>query len=207
MADNLRILASRHGRIALDVRADAHGHGLDLVHAVAQGVGVAGFLTSVPSDLPSAEGLQLVSAAAYGIGDDDSTRPVMTVVGEVVSVKAVPTGSGVSYGYSYRTRERTTLSLVGLGYADGIPRLASNRASVWVGDGPHPLVGRVAMDQFVVETGAAPVEVGDDAIVFGDPALGHPSAQDWAERTGRSALELTAGIGPRVRRVVGAHRG
>jgi alanine racemase len=194
-------LIDRHGRVALDVRADAYGHSLELVVPIAERVGVVGFLTSEPSTLPPAEGLELVSAAAYGVDSDAGTRPVMTVVGEVVSVKSAPLGSGVSYGYSYRTTDDTTLSLVGLGYADGIPRLASNRATVWVGGGTHSLVGRVAMDQFVVETGPAQVEVGDEVIVFGDPALGHPSALEWAEQTGRSALELTAGIGPRVRRV------
>jgi len=175
---------------------------LDLVVPIAIELGVAGFLTSEPTELASAEGLRLVSAAAYGIDGDPELRPVMTVIGEVVSVKAVPVGSGVSYGYSYRTRDDTSLSLVGLGYADGIPRLASNRASVWLGGGLHPLVGRVAMDQFVVETGAASVAVGDEAVVFGEPALGHPSAWQLGEQTGRTALELTAGIGPRVQRVV-----
>ncbi|MBW8870718.1 MAG: hypothetical protein JF618_00575 [Leifsonia sp.] len=129
----------------------------------------------------------------------------MSLVAEVVSVKAVPAGSGVSYGYSYRTAGDTTLSLVGLGYADGVPRLASNRASVWIADGPHPLVGRVAMDQLVVETGGARVTIGDEAVVFGDPALGHPSAWQLAEQTSRTALELTAGIGQRVRRVEAWH--
>jgi len=169
---------------------------------IAVELGVAGFLTSEPTELAPAEGLRLMSAAAYGIDGDSELRPVMTVIGEVVSVKGVLVGSGVSYGYSYRTREDTTLSLVGLGYADGIPRLASNRASVWLGGGLHPLVGRVAMDQFVVETGAASVAVGDEAVVFGEPALGHPSAWQLGEQTGRTALELTAGIGPRVQRVV-----
>jgi len=195
-------LTGRLGAIALDVRADAHGHSLDLVVPIAAQLGVAGFLTSGPTERAPAEGLQLVSAAAYGIDGDPELRPVMTVIGEVVSVKSVPVGSGVSYGYSYRTRDDTTLSLVGLGYADGVPRLASNRASVWLGGGLHPLVGRVAMDQFVVETGTARVAVGDEAVVFGEPALGHPSAWQLGEQTGRTALELTAGIGPRVQRVV-----
>ena len=206
-ADNLRLLTARYGEIALDVRADAHGHSLDLIATVALDSGVLGFVTSGRSDLPPAGRLTVVSAAAYGVDPGDETRPVMTVVGEVVSVKPAAVGSGVSYGYSYRTTEDTTLSLIGLGYADGIPRLASNRASVWVGDRQHPLVGRVAMDQFVVESGSARVSVGDEAVVFGDPAVGHPPAWEWAEQTRRTALELIAGIGPRVRRVVGARRG
>ncbi|MEO6116375.1 MAG: alanine racemase C-terminal domain-containing protein [Pseudolysinimonas sp.] len=201
------MLTARHGEIALDVRADAHGHSLELIVPVAVQFGVSGYLATGSTDLPSAEGFELVSFAAYGVDDDAETRPVMTVLGEVVSVKPTPVGSGVSYGYSYRTTQNTTLSLVGLGYADGIPRLASNRASVWVGGGVHPLVGRVAMDQFVVETGEATLAVGDDAVVFGDPAVGHPSAKNWAEQTGRTALELTAGIGQRVRRVPEVPRG
>lgn len=206
-ADNLRSLTARFGDIALDVRADAYGHSLDLIVPIARQVGVSGFLASEGTALPWAEDLVVVSAAAYGIEPDSGMRPVMTVVGEVVSVKTAPVGSGVSYGYSYRTRRDTTLSLVGLGYADGIPRLASNRAFVWVGGGLHPLVGRVAMDQFVVETAAAPAVVGDEAVVFGDPALGHPAARLLAEQTGRTGLELTAGIGPRVRRVVAERHG
>ena len=201
LAHNLRSLTAQHGDIALDVRADAHGHSLDLVIPIARQAGVAGFLTSGRSDLPSPDGLDLASAAAYGVDPGSDCRPVMTLIGEVVSVKHAPRGSGVSYGYSYRTTEDTTLSLVALGYADGIPRLASNRASAWLGDGWYPVVGRVAMDQFVVESGAATVSVGDEVVVFGDPAAGHPSAREWGEQSGRSALELTAGLGPRVRRI------
>ena len=201
VADNLRSLTARYGAIALDVRADAHGHSLDLIVAVARQFGISTFLASEGIALSSAEGLPIISAAAYGVDPDSDTRPVMTVVGEVVSVKPAAVGSGVSYGYSYRTTRDTTLSLVALGYADGIPRLASNQASAWLGGAQHPIVGRVAMDQFVVESDSADVEVGDEAVVFGDPSVGHPPAWEWAAQTGRTALELTAGIGPRVRRV------
>ncbi len=92
---------------------------------------------------------------------------MLTLVGEVVAVKRVPAGSGVSYGYSYRTGTETVLALVGLGYADGVPRLASNRASVWIAGAARPLVGRVAMDQFVAECGDTYPEVGADAVLFG----------------------------------------
>ena len=206
-AENLRSLTARYGAIALDVRADAHGHSLDLIVPVARQFGISAFLASGESALPSAGNLPIVASAAYGVDPDSGMRPVMTVVGEVVSVKHAAVGSGVSYGYSYRTTQDTTLSLVALGYADGIPRLASNRASAWLGGGTHPVVGRVAMDQFVVESASARVDVGDEAIVFGDPAIGHPPAWNWAEQTGRTALELTAGIGPRVRRVVAVRHG
>jgi alanine racemase len=206
-AQNLRMLTARHGSIALDVRADAHGHSLELLAPVARQLGVSGFVSSGHTDLPPAGSLEVVSSAAYGIDPDLAVRPVMTLVGEVVAVKSAPVGSGVSYGYSYRTIGNTVLSLVALGYADGVPRLASNRASVWLGDGIHPVVGRIAMDQFVVESGDALVEVGDEVTLFGDPTIGHPSAEQWAAQTGRSALELTAGIGQRVRRVTELRHG
>ncbi len=206
-ADNLRLLTARFGDITLDVRADAHGHSLELIVPVARQLGVSGFLASDASAVPPAGSVTVVSSAAYGVDPDSGTRPVMTVIGEVVSVKHAAVGSGVSYGYSYRTTRETALSLVALGYADGIPRLASNRASAWLGGGQHPVVGRIAMDQFVVETGSADVSVGDDAILFGDPSVGPPPAWEWAEQTGRTALELTAGIGPRVRRVVAVRHG
>ena len=125
----------------------------------------------------------------------------MTVIGEVIAVKRVPADSGVSYGYTYRTDGPATLALVALGYADGIPRLASNRAAVQVGGVHRPLVGRIAMDQFVVECGDDTPELGSDAVLFGDPGSGAPSTEDWATATERHPLQLTAGLGARVERV------
>ena len=123
---------------------------------------------------------------------------MLTVVGEVIAVKPTDAGAGVSYGYSYHTSDATTLALVALGYADGVPRLVSNRAQVLVGDSLHPLVGRVAMDQFVVDCGSFAPTVGDSAVLFGP---GASTAQEWAEHAERSALELTAGLGSRIHRI------
>ena len=86
-------------------------------------------------------------------------------------------GQGVSYGYDYRTERETTLALVPLGYADGVPRQAS-------GAGPgrrsaarrFTVAGRIAMDQFVVDVGDHSVAVGDEVVLFGDPTLGAPAA-------------------------------
>jgi alanine racemase len=138
----------------------------------------------------------VIGAAAYGLAP--GTRPVLTLIGEVVAVKRVGADAGVSYGYSYRTSGPTTLALIGLGYADGVPRLASNRATVRVGSAQHPLVGRVAMDQFVVDCGDDVPELGSDAVLFGDPDRGAPSAFDWATATERDPLALTAGLGQRI---------
>lgn len=209
-ARNLVQLMAQVDDFVLDARANAYGHGIGPVVRTALDVGVTTVRVSPDqANLPGvkrsslktvAPRRRLIAAEAYGLG---SGTPVMTLSGEVVAVKAVEAGVGVSYGYSYRTADATTLALVALGYADGVPRLASNRATVWVGGAQHPLVGRVAMDQFVVDCGSSAPEVGEDAVLFGDGAAGHPLATEWGTQTSRSALEVTSGIGSRVARVYG----
>jgi alanine racemase len=132
---------------------------------------------------------------------DLGLRPVMELSAEVVSVKRVPAGSGVSYGYTYRTGGETTLALVPLGYADGIPRSASSTAPVSINGTTYRISGRVAMDQFVVDLGDDEVNLGDRAILFGDPGTGVPSADDWAAAGGTINYEIVTRIGPRVTRV------
>ncbi|MDP9028745.1 MAG: alanine racemase, partial [Actinomycetota bacterium] len=120
--------------------------------------------------LPAADS---VDAAALGL------RPVMQLEGEVAAVRRVPAGTGVSYGYTHRTEHDTTLALVPLGYADGVPRAASNRAEVSINGRRCPVVGRIAMDQFLVDAGPSSgdgsVRVGDRVVLWGDPADGVPS--------------------------------
>ncbi|PWC05033.1 alanine racemase [Agromyces badenianii] len=131
-------------------------------------------------------------------------RPVMTLRGRVAAVRRVEPGTGVSYGYTWRAERPTTLALVPLGYADGIPRHASGRAEVWIAGARRPIVGRIAMDQFVVDVGDDHVETGDEIVLFGDPATGAPSADDWGDAAGTIGYEIVTRIGPRVpRRYVG----
>lgn len=140
--------------------------------------------------------------SAYGFSPDPALalRPAMELAATVVSVKRVPAGHGVSYGFDYRTSAETTLALIPLGYADGVPRHASGSGPVRIGDATYRIAGRVAMDQFVVDVGDAPVRVGDRAVLFGDPATGAPSATDWADAAGTIDYEIVTRIGPRVPR-------
>lgn len=142
---------------------------------------------------------------AYGLSPfEDQTardlglRPAMELSAEIVSVKRVPAGSGVSYGYTHRTVGESTLALVPLGYADGIPRAASSAGPVSINGKNYRVSGRVAMDQFVVDLGDDEARVGDRAILFGDPATGIPSADDWAAAAGTINYEIVTRIGPRV---------
>jgi alanine racemase len=154
-----------------------------------------------------------LGVGVYGLSPfEDATsadlglRPAMELSAEIVSVKRVAAGTGVSYGYAYRTAAESTLALVPLGYADGIPRHASSGpdrpgAPVSINGKKYRVCGRVAMDQFVVDVGDDEVRVGDRAILFGDPATGVPSADDWAEAADTINYEIVTRIGPRVTRV------
>lgn len=151
----------------------------------------------------------------YGLSPfDDETSlelglvPAMTLHGRVAGVRRVDRGTGVSYDYTYRADGETGLALVPFGYADGIPRSASGVAEVAIRGRRHRIAGRVAMDQFVVEVGDAPIEVGDAVTLWGDPTTGVPSVDEWARWCGTINYELVTRIGPRVqRRVLGGDRG
>ncbi|GAA5147526.1 alanine racemase [Microbacterium pseudoresistens] len=131
---------------------------------------------------------------------DLGLRPAMTLRGQIAAVRRVPAGSGVSYDFTYRAEHETTLALVPLGYADGVPRQASGSGPVSIGGRRYRVAGRIAMDQFLVDVGDAEVAVGDEVVLFGDPTLGQPSATDWADAAGTINYEIVTRIGPRVLR-------
>jgi alanine racemase len=127
-------------------------------------------------------------------------RPVMTLRGRVAAVRRIAAGTGVSYGHVWRADRPTTLALVPLGYADGVPRQASGRGEVWLAGARRRVVGRIAMDQFLVDVGDDEVSVGDEVVLFGDPATGAPSADDWGDAADTIGYEIVTRIGPRVPR-------
>ena len=136
----------------------------------------------------------LGSAADFGL------RPAMTLRARLAQVKRVGAGQGVSYGHAYTTTSPTTLGLVPLGYADGVPRHASGAGPVLVAGRRRTVAGRVCMDQFVVDLGQDAAAAGDEAILFGPGDQGEPTAQDWAEAAGTISYEIVTGIGSRVPR-------
>jgi alanine racemase len=128
-------------------------------------------------------------------------RPVMTLAASLALVKQVPAGHGVGYGHRYATSADTTLGLVPVGYADGVPRHASGRGPVLVGGRRRTIAGRVAMDQFVVDLAGDRPEPGAEAVLFGPGDRGEPTAQDWADAADTIAYEIVTRIGTRVPRV------
>ena len=127
-------------------------------------------------------------------------QPVMRAVSEVVNLKRVLAGQGVSYGYRYRTDRETTLALVPFGYSEGMPRVAVG-AKVLIAEKQFEISGRVAMDQFVVDVGDHKVELGSEVVIFGDPAKGEPTADDLGASAGTINYEIVTRIGGRAKRV------
>jgi alanine racemase len=129
-------------------------------------------------------------------------RPAMTARARVALTKRVPAGQGVSYGLTYTTDRETTLALIPIGYADGVPRHASNAGPVRLGGRTRTIAGRVCMDQIVLDCGDDPVAPGDIATLFGSGLDGGPTATDWAEVVGTINYEIVTRFGsPRIPRV------
>lgn len=130
-------------------------------------------------------------------------RPAMTLKAPVAMVRPIKAGDGVSYGHTWIAERDTTLALIPLGYADGIFRSLSNRMEVSINGRRRPGVGRVCMDQFLVDLGPGPVDVsvGDEAILFGPGDSGEPTTQDWADLLGTINYEVVTAPRGRITRV------
>ncbi len=147
--------------------------------------------------------------AVYGlspvpqVGDPVSfgLRPAMTASANITVVKRIPAGQGVSYGYTYVPERETTVVNVPIGYADGVPRSASNVGPVQVAAARRTITGRVCMDQFVVDVGDDEVHAGDPVVLFGPGTGGEPTAQDWAEATDTISYEIVTRMSTRLSRI------
>lgn len=149
-------------------------------------------------------GIGMYGLTPFGDGTTSTElglTPVMTLRARVAAVRRVEPGAGASYSHIWHAAQATTLALVPLGYADGVPRQASgNGAEVLVAGRRRPVVGRIAMDQFIVDVGDDEVAVGDEVVLFGDPAAGAPTADEWGAAAGTIGYEIVTRIGPRVQR-------
>jgi alanine racemase len=155
-----------------------------------------------------------VGIAMYGLSPDVKTlgdsaslglKPAMQVRAKLHLVKTVPANSPVGYGATAYTTAETKLGIVAMGYADGIPRIAQG-AGIFVDGKRAPIIGRVSMDQFVVDLGAdSKATTGDWVIVFGDGVTGEYTADDWGLASNSINYEIVTRIGPRVSRIYAPH--
>lgn len=129
-------------------------------------------------------------------------RPAMTLTCPVAMVKAVPAGEGVSYGHSWIAEQDTSVALLPVGYADGVFRALAGRIDVLINGRLRRSVGRICMDQFVVDLGPGAPDVveGDRAVLFGPGYDGEATAQDWAEALGSINYEVVTSPRGRVSR-------
>ncbi|CAN5141500.1 alanine racemase [soil metagenome] len=149
-----------------------------------------------------------IGAGLVGIDPSRSTAlaAALTLTARVVSVRRVPAGATVGYGHTWVAERPTNLALLPLGYADGLPRAASGRAEVLLGGRRRRIVGRISMDQVVVDVGDDAAAAGEIATLFGPGRDGEPSVADWAGWADTIEHEIVTGIGSRVTRVTRAQR-
>lgn len=172
------------------------GFGPVLVHLAA----TAGALTDAATHF----GMVRIGAGLVGI-DPSATvalHGASRLTASVVQSASVPRGTAIGYGGAFVTERATRVSVIGVGYADGIPRELSAGAGIEIEGRRHPIVGRVSMDQIVVDTGEFAVPRGTTATVFGPEGGAVPTVQEWARWAGTIPHTIVTGIGARVQRSI-----
>jgi alanine racemase len=144
--------------------------------------------------------------ATYGLDPTPShtdlgLTPAMRFEASVINVKRLRRGDGVSYNHLWTAPDDTTVVLVSAGYADGVPRSATGKAQVEIRGTRYPVVGRIAMDQIVVNVGDDEVAEGERVGIWGNPVDGLPSVSEWAEWADTITYDIATGIGSRVVRI------
>ncbi len=158
-------------------------------------------------DLPETH-LDLVrpGISIYGLYPSDEVdkrriqlKPAMTLKARVVHLKKVPAGFKISYGMTYETQAPTTIASVPVGYADGFSRLLSSRGHMLVGGRRVPIVGRVCMDQTMLDVGHVPnVELEDEVVVFGRQGDALISVDEIAASLNTINYEIVSALTARI---------
>lgn len=148
-----------------------------------------------------------VGIAMYGVAPSGEVplpagiRPTISIKSQVSFVRDLQAGERISYGHRYQLVRPGRIATVPIGYADGIPRLASLRgAEALIGGRRLPIAGSVTMDQLMVDCGDHPVEPGDEVVLLGTQGGEAITAEGWAELSDTIAYEIVTGIGPRLPR-------
>ena len=129
-------------------------------------------------------------------------KPVLQVKARVTQVKTIPSGSGVSYGHQFITKQELRLAVVGIGYADGVPRNLSNKMTVLLRGQRVPQIGTITMDQLMLDVSSIPdLQIGEVVTLLGRQAEESVSADDWATQLGTISWEILCGFKHRLPRV------
>jgi len=146
--------------------------------------------------------------ALYGINPSKEVQlppcftPALSFKTQVAQVKWIPAGEGISYGATYITQQPARIAVLPVGYADGFRRGPTNWGVVLVRGRFAPILGRVCMDQCIVDVTAIPeVREGDEVVLIGHQGNHHLSAEDVADRLGTIAYEVVSELLARVPRI------
>lgn len=191
---------SRQGGVFIDAVDALESHGVtpELRHAASS--------TAAARSAELRFDMVRLGVASYGIAHTPeqealNLRPAMRLRGQIIVVKRLPAGHGVGYDLTYTTKKESTVALVPLGYADGVPRHASSVGPVSLDGKRFTVSGRVSMDQITIDVGDHHAQVGEWVSLFGDPALGEPHVKEWADAIGTNTYEILTRIGSRVPRI------
>ncbi len=182
--------------------AAERGVELGLIHVAHSAGLLAG--KAVADALPEAAAVR-PGLMLYGVRPaphlEANLRPVMTLRTRVAHVRRVEAGDSVGYSGTFRAAAATRVATLAIGYADGVPVASSNRGSVLLRGQRRPIVGRVSMDFIGVDVGDVPVEIGDEAILFGEGQGTRLPVEEAAAAADTISYELLVRVGSRVRRV------
>ena len=129
-------------------------------------------------------------------------KPAMTLKAKISNIKTVPEGTGISYGHIYSTSKRSVIATVPIGYADGYSRILSGKADVCINNKRAPIVGRICMDQMMVDiTGIDNANIGDEVVLFGYDNESYPRVEELASLLGTINYEFICMMGRRIPRV------
>lgn len=129
-------------------------------------------------------------------------KPVLQVKARVTQVKNIEKGTGVSYGYSYIAPKDMRIAVVGIGYADGVPRNLSNKMQVLIRGNWVPQIGAITMDQLMLDVSSIPdIQEGDVVTILGQEGKEIITADDWALTLGTISWEILCGFKHRLPRV------
>ncbi|MEO7122124.1 MAG: alanine racemase [Lacisediminihabitans sp.] len=143
-------------------------------------------------------------ASLYGIetvdGQNHALEPALRLITRVTQLRRISQGTGVGYNHRYFAPRETTIALLPVGYADGVPRLLGGLAEVMIGGVRYPMVGAISMDQITVDVGDADISLGDEVVLLGNAAVGEPDAAEWARLASTLSHEILTGLGNRISR-------
>lgn len=143
----------------------------------------------------------------YGLFPDNSFRskidvqPIMSLKSEVVFLKRIPAGESISYGLTHITEKETTIATIPIGYGDGYPFRLSNKGQVIIAGKKYPIVGRVCMDQIMVDVGNDKIMIGEEVVLIGSQGKEKITVEDICELIGAIPYEIPIGITERVPRI------